>query len=85
MTYLNDDKGNKSSLRAMLAYLFTLIGLMVVVWIGAFISETFRETPDYSGLAQIIGAIMGGGVVSLAAKVVQKKFETKNDNTDETD
>jgi positive regulator of sigma E activity len=83
-SYTQDDKGNKSSLRFILAYLFALIGLMVVVWVGAFISESFKPEPDYSGLAQIIGAIMGGGVVSLIAKVIQKKFENNKSIKNET-
>jgi hypothetical protein len=83
-SYTQDDSGNYSSLRLILGYLYGLIGLMVVVWCGAFIAETFKETPDYSGLAQIMAAIMGGGIFGLTAKVFQKRYESKKSIKNET-
>ena len=50
-----------------------------------FMEAITKEAPNYEGLALIITAILGGGIFSLAAKVIQKKYESKNDKEDEND
>lgn len=86
MSYIHDDKGNKSSLRLIVLVLFGLLSAMIVIWTMVFFMEAVtKEAPDYEGLALIITAILGGGIFSLAAKVIQKKYESKNDKEDEND
>jgi RsiW-degrading membrane proteinase PrsW (M82 family) len=85
MSYIHDDRGNKSSLRLIVLVLFGLLSAMIVIWTMVFFMEAItKEVPDYEGLALIITAILGGGIFSLAAKVIQKKYESKNDK-DEND
>ena len=86
MSYIHDDKGNKSSLRLIVLVLFGLLSAMIVIWTMVFFMEAItKEAPNYEGLALIITAILGGGIFSLAAKVIQKKYESKNDKKDEND
>lgn len=86
MSYIHDDKGNKSSLRLIVLVLFGLLSAMIVIWTMVFFMEAItKEAPDYEGLSLIITAILGGGIFSLAAKVIQKKYESKNDKNDGED
>ena len=86
MSYIHDDKGNKSSLRLIVLVLFGLLSAMIVIWTMVFFMEAItKEAPNYEGLALIITAILGGGIFSLAAKVIQKKYETKKDKENEND
>lgn len=70
-----DNKGNHSSMRVMLAIFISMVSACVVVLLALVVKESYKELPDYTGLSLIITAFLGGGVVSLIAKAVQKKYE----------
>jgi hypothetical protein len=87
MSYTTDDNGNKSSLRAILIVLFGLLAILLLTWNLIFLMEaTTKDNPDYTGLSLIISAILGGGLFGLAAKVIQKKYESKSkENENDSD
>ena len=75
---LQDDKGNYSSMRVLLAFLFGLVVWMYVDWRWALRLEMIKDVPDYSGITELFNAMMAGFVALIAAlitKLIQKRFE----------
>lgn len=72
-----DDRGNESSMRVMLFIFISTIAVCVAVLLALVVKESYKEVPDYSGLSLIITAFLGGGVISLVAKALQKKYENE--------
>ena len=62
-------------MRVMLAIFISTIATCVAVLLALVVKESYKEIPDYSGLSLIITAFLGGGVISLVAKAIQKKYE----------
>lgn len=73
--YLQDNSGNKSSLRVMLLFIIVVISLCLLCLLFVFVKESYKEVPDYSGLASMAAVLLGGDLLALVAKVWQKKFE----------
>ena len=71
--------GKTSLLRVFLAFIMLLVVYLVALWSYAFItevkmiSEEFRV--DYGSLFTGLGVLLGAGLLGLAWKVLQKKFE----------
>ena len=73
--YDQDDKGNKSSFRKVFVPLMYTVIITLAIILVVFVLESFKDTPNYNGIAQFASAIFGGGVITLIAKAIQKKFE----------
>lgn len=76
--FLQDDKGNNSSMRVLLVVFMLIICACIITLLVVVVQESNKATPDYSGLAAIISAFLGGGVISLISKAVQKKYENEH-------
>jgi len=76
--FLQDNKGNNSSMRVLLVVFMLIICACIITLLVVVVQESNKATPDYSGLAAIISAFLGGGVISLAAKALQKKYENEH-------
>lgn len=76
-TLFQDDKGNESTMRVIVTIFVGVISICIAVLLALVVKESYKESPDYSGLATIISAFLGGGVISLVAKAVQKKYENE--------
>ena len=75
---LQDDKGNWSSMRLLLTFLFALVVWMYVDWRWALRLEMLKDVPDYLGITGLFNAMMAGFTTLIAAliiKLVQKRFE----------
>jgi len=77
MSFLKDSKGNKSMLR--LGFIgIHLMALLIVMAIC--VAIIIRYTPDYSGMAALIGALSLLLGVAYAGKVKQKQTEDSNED-----
>lgn len=75
MNLLQDDKGNWSSLRALLLFVCVLIVWMYIDWRRVLFVEMLKETPDYGGVVQLFSVMLVTFGLAFAAKLIQKKFE----------
>ncbi len=74
--YFEDSRGNKSSLRVLVAVFIVIEILLLLIWGAVFLYDALKgERSDYVGLAAILTAILGSGVASFAFKAYQKKYE----------
>ena len=76
--FLQDNKGNNSSMRVLLVVFMLIICACIITLLVIVVNESNKDTPNYSGLAEIIAAFLGGGVISLISKAVQKKYENEH-------
>ena len=75
---LQDDKGNYSSMRVLLFFLFAFVVWMYIDWRWALRLEMLKDIPDYNGITGLFNAMMAGFTTLIAAlitKIVQKKLE----------
>jgi hypothetical protein len=75
MNPLQDDSGNNSSIRVILALSFILLIYQLIEFRYAFRLEVVKEEPDYNGLSILFGAMVLNFVFVLIMKVIQKKYE----------
>jgi Na+/alanine symporter len=81
---LQDDKGNRSSMRLAFAVLVGVELIMIVVWcILAFI-EVRKEVSDWTGLSYVLAAIVGIGGLAGISKAIQKRYENTNNQAQES-
>lgn len=72
-----DDQGNESSFRENWTWFMAAIVALMVVIIFLVIKESYKDVPDYAGLAQLLYGPAGAGLISFAFKALQKKYENK--------
>ena len=70
-----DDAGNESSFRKVFIPLMRIVSAILIVVLFVFIRESYKEVPDYQGVASVAGVFFGGGVITLLSKALQKKYE----------
>jgi cytochrome c biogenesis protein CcdA len=71
-------KSGKSSMRMFIFILLLLICWFSVLWSIAFIMDLIHDRVNYTESFGGLALILGGGVVSLLAKSIQKKYESDN-------
>lgn len=82
---LSDDNNNLSFLRFFLLITVLILVWLISLWSYAFISEirllneNFRV--DYVNLFAGLGILLGGGLLGLIFKVIQKKHENRSGNS----
>jgi len=77
MNELQDDKGNRSSMRLAFLLLIGVEILLIVVWVVLAFQEVGKETSDWSGMSYVLAAIGGIGGLAGLSKAIQKKYENK--------
>jgi hypothetical protein len=73
--FLEDSKGNSSSLRLILTVLGVVFLYFAWLFQKAFLIEITRQAPDYRGLAELFIAMFVSFILAIFAKVIQKKYE----------
>ncbi len=76
--WLNDDAGNRSSMRVAFVILLVVELTLIAIWVIAFLAERHKEYTDYSGLSYILAAIVGIGGLAGISKAIQKRYEKNN-------
>lgn len=76
MGFLTDNKNRKSMMRLGFAGIHVMV-LLVIIALS--IAIVMRLTPDYSGMAVLVGALAALLGVAYAGKVKQKQTEQTED------
>lgn len=71
-------KSGKSSIRMFIFILIVLICWISILWSVAFIIDLLNDRVNYTESFGSLALVLGGGAISLFAKVIQKKYESDN-------
>ncbi len=72
---LQDDKGNYSSLRALLLVVMIIFIFLLYLFTKTLFFELQQDEINYQGLATLFTAMIVNVGVVLVSKIVQKKYE----------
>jgi hypothetical protein len=78
MNALKEDNGNYSTIRIVLIFSILVLIYQLYEFRAAFRLEIIKEHPDYQGLSLLFAALVTNFIFALILKVVQKRFESKN-------
>ena len=76
-TELQDDKGNRSSMRLAFIVLVVVEIIMIAIWCLLAFRESGKEMTDWTGLSYVLVAIVGIGGLAGVSKAIQKKYENE--------
>lgn len=76
-----EDNGSWSSIRVILFFLIIFCVVVYLDWRWAFKIEMLKENVNYDGIVslfrEMLTVFVGGTILTIVFKVVQKKFENK--------